>query len=158
MSSSTSHKKPPSGHQRGAHDGGGSGGGDEGGGGGGGGGGPMVKVAFARTQPEAEMLQGLLAEADIPSLLKRSAGFDNPDFLPSGPRDVFVSQAHAKRAKQVLADVLVEDEGDEMAEMEEERRLARGETGVTSPARLLFWIVVAALGGFLLLWLLYQLT
>jgi hypothetical protein len=158
MSSSTSHKKPPGGHQRGAHGGGGSGGGDEGGGGGGGGGGPMVKVAFARTQPEAEMLQGLLAEADIPSLLKRSVGFDNPDFLPSGPRDVFVSQAHAQRARQVLADVLVEDEGDEMTELEEERRLARGETGVTSPARLAFWVAVAVIGGFLLVWLLYQLS
>ena len=118
----------------------------------------MVKVAFARTQPEAEMLQGLLAEADIPSLLKRSAGFDNPDFLPSGPRDVFVSQAHAKRARQLLADVLVEDEGDELTELEEERRLARGETGVTSPARLAFWVVAAVLGGFLLVWVLYQLS
>lgn len=157
MSSSTSHKKPPGGHQRGAHGGGHSGGGDEGGGGGGGGG-PMVKVAFARTEPEAEMLQGLLAEADIPSLLKRSAGFDNPEFLPNGPRDVYVSQAHAKRARQVLAEVMVEDEGDEIAELEGERRLARGETGVTSPARLLFWIVVVALGGFLLLWALYQLS
>lgn len=117
----------------------------------------MVKVAFARTQPEAELLQGLLAEADIPSLLKRSAGFDNPDFLPSGPRDVFVSQAHAKRAKQVLAEVLVEDEGDEAAELEEERRLARGETGVTSPAKLAFWIVVAVLAGGGLAWMLYQL-
>ena len=118
----------------------------------------MVKVAFARTQPEAEMLQGLLAEADIPSLLKRSAGFDNPDFMPSGPRDVFVSQAHAKRAKQVLADVLVEDEGDEMTELEEERRLARGETGVTSPARLAFWVVVAVLAGCGVVWMLYQVT
>jgi len=35
----------------------------------------MVKVAFARTQPEAEMLQGLLSEADIPSLLPREGGF-----------------------------------------------------------------------------------
>lgn len=118
----------------------------------------MVKVAFARTQPEAEMLQGLLAEADIPSLLKRSGGFDNPEFLPSGPRDVFVSQAHAKRARQVLADVLIEDEGDEIAELEEERRLARGETGVTSPARLAFWIVVAVLAGCGLAWMLYQAT
>lgn len=117
----------------------------------------MVKVAFARTQPEAEMLQGLLAEADIPSLLKRSAGFDNPDFLPSGPRDVFVSQAHAKRARQVLADVLVEDEGDEMTELEEERRLARGETGVTPPAKLAFWIVAAVIAGCGLSWMLYQL-
>jgi hypothetical protein len=156
MSSSTSHKSP-SGHRRGAHDGGHSGGGGEGGGGGGGGGGPMVKVAFARTQPEAEMLQGLLAEADIPSLLKRSGGFDNPEFLPNGPRDVYVSQAHAKPARQVLADVLIEDEGDELAELEEQRRLARGETGVTSPARLAFWILVVALGGLLLAWVLYQL-
>ncbi|HWJ41869.1 MAG TPA: DUF2007 domain-containing protein [Solirubrobacterales bacterium] len=155
MSSSTSHKRK-GGHQRGAHGGDHSGGGGEGGGGGGGGGGPMVKVAFARTEPEAEMLQGLLAEADIPSLLKRSAGFDNPEFLPSGPRDVYVSQAHAKRARQVLADVLVENEGDEMAELEEERRLARGETGVTPPAKLAFWIVVAVLAGCGLAWMLYQ--
>lgn len=117
----------------------------------------MVKVAFARTQPEAEMLQGLLAEADIPSLLKRSAGFDNPEFLPSGPRDVYVSQAHAQRARQVLADVMVESEDDELADLEAERRMARGETGVTSPARLAFWIVVVALGGCLLMWALYQL-
>lgn len=155
MSSSTSHKRK-GGHQRGAHGGDHSGGGGEGGGGGGGGGGPMVKVAFARTEPEAEMLQGLLAEADIPSLLKRSAGFDNPEFLPNGPRDVYVSQAHAKRARQVLADVLVENEGDEMAELEEERRLARGETGVTPPAKLAFWIVVAVLAGCGLAWMLYQ--
>jgi hypothetical protein len=117
----------------------------------------MVKVAFARTGPEAEMLQGLLAEADIPSLLKRSGGFDNPEFLPNGPRDIYVSQADAKRAREVLADVLVVSGGDEAAELEEERRLARGETGVTSPARLAFWIVVVALGGCLLAWVLYQL-
>jgi hypothetical protein len=58
----------------------------------------------------------------------------------------------------VLAEVLIEDEGDERAELEEQRRLARGETGVTSPARLAFWIGVAVIGGFLLVWLLYQLT
>lgn len=158
MSSSTSHKRPPGGHQRGAHGGGGHSGGDEGGGGGGGGGGPMVKVAFARTQPEAEMLQGLLSEAGIPSLLKRSGGFDNPEFLPNGPRDVYVSQNHAKRAREVLAEVLIEDEGDEVADLEGERRLARGETGVTSPARLAFWVMVAVIGGFILVWVLYQLS
>lgn len=118
----------------------------------------MVKVAFASTQPEAEMLQGLLTEAGIPSLLKRSAGFDNPEFLPNGPRDVYVSQNHAKRAREVLAEVLIEDEGDEIAELEGERRLARGETGVTSPARLAFWVIVAVLAGCLLVWALYQLS
>jgi hypothetical protein len=158
MSSSTSHKSPPSGHQRGAHGGDHSGGGDEGGGGGGGGGGDLVKIAFARNQVEGEMLQGLLTEAGIPSVLKRSIGFDNPDFLPSGPRDVMVNASAAERARQVLADVLIEDEGDEAAELREERRLARGETGSTSPGRLAFWLIAAVIAGFLLVWLLYQAT
>jgi Putative prokaryotic signal transducing protein len=156
MSSSTSHKQKPSGHARGAHGGGHSGGGGEGGGGGGGGGGDLVKIAFARNQVEGEMLQGLLTEAGIPSMLKRSIGFDNPDFLPSGPRDVMVRADSAKRAREVLADVMIEDEHDEAVELEGERRLARGETGAPSPARLAFWILVVALGGFLLLWLLTQ--
>lgn len=159
MSSSTSHRQKSSGHARGAHGGGGSDGGDEGGGGGGGGNGErMVKVAFARTQPEGEMLQGLLTEAGIPSMLKRSAGFDNPEFLPNGPRDVLVRADSAKRAREVLADVMIEDERDEASELEEERRLARGETGVTSAGRLAFWLIAAALAGVLLVWLLYQAT
>ncbi|HEX3040490.1 MAG TPA: DUF2007 domain-containing protein [Solirubrobacterales bacterium] len=159
MSISTSHKQAPSGHQRGAHGGGGGpDGGDEGGGGGGGGGGDLVKVAFARNQAEAEMLQGLLGEAGIPSVLKRSFGFDNPDFLSSGPRDVMVNAGDAQRAKDLLAETMIEDEGDEVAELEGERRLARGETGGPSPARLAFWILAVAAGGFLLLWALYELT
>ena|SRR5215212_3734119 len=157
MSTSTSHKPPPSGHQRGAHGGGGrSGGGEEGGGGGGGGGGDLVKVAFARNQVEGEMLQGLLSEVGIPSVLKRSLGFDNPDFLPSGPRDLLVNRNDAQRARQALADVLIEDERDEVAELEGERRLARGESPGPSPAQLAFWVIAVAVGGFLLLWLLTQ--
>jgi hypothetical protein len=158
MSSSTSHKAPPSGHQRGAHGGGDSGRGDEGGGGGGGGGGDLVKVAFARNQVEGEMLQGLLTEAGIPSILKRSIGFDNPDFLPSGPRDVMVNAGAAQRAREVLADVLIEDEADERAELEGERRLARGEGDGPSAGRLAFWLLAAVIGGFILVWLLYQAT
>jgi hypothetical protein len=159
MSISTSHKTGPAGHQRPAHDGGGGdrGGGNEGGGGGGGGGGgDLVKVAFARNQVEAEMLQGLLSEASIPSVLKRSFGFDNPDFLSSGPRDVMVKAADAQRAKDLLAETMIEDERDELAALEGERRLARGETGGPSPARLAFWIVAVAASGFVLLWLLYE--
>jgi hypothetical protein len=158
MSISTSHRRPPSGHERGAPGGGGdSGGGDEeGGGGGGGGDGDLVKVAFARNEIEGEMLQGLLAEAGIPSVLKRSLGFDNPDFLSSGPRDLMVNRSDAERAREVLSDVMIEDERDEVAELEGERRLARGESTGPSPAQLAFWIVVVAVGGFLLLWLLTQ--
>jgi hypothetical protein len=156
MSTSTSHKDRGSAHQRGAHGGGGDGGNDEGGGGGGGGDGKLIKVAFARNQVEAEMLQGLLAEAGIPSVLKRSFGFDNPDFLTSGPRDVLVNEGAAKRAREVLAETMIESEDDERAEMEEQRRLARGETGAVSPARLAFWIGVALVGAFILVWVLYQ--
>jgi hypothetical protein len=159
MSPSTSHKPPSSGHQRGAHGGDGDHGpGDEGGGGGGGGGEDLVKVAFARNQVEGEMMQGLLSEAGIPSILKRSRGFDNPDFLAGGPHDVMVPEGAATRAHEVLSDTMIESEGEERTELEEQRRLARGETGITSPARLAFWIIVVALGGFLLLWLLYQTT
>lgn len=158
MSPSTSHKSP-SGHQRGVHDSGGGSGGDEGGGGGGGGnGGRLVKVGFGRNQVEAEMLQGLLSEAGIPSMLKRTIGFDAPEFFASGPHDVLVSVNDAKRAREVLADVMIESERDEVAELEEERRLARGETGVVSPGRLAFWVIVALIGGCLFLWLLYQTT
>jgi hypothetical protein len=160
MSISTSHKGPTA-PRRGTHGGGGgSDRGGEGGGGGGGGGGDgrLVKVAFARNQVEGEMLQGLLSEAGIPSVLKRSFGFDNPDFLAGGPHDVMVNAQAAKRARDLLAETMIEDERDEVAELEQERRLARGETGTTSPARLAFWLGAAAVGAFLLVWLLYQLT
>ena len=159
MSTSTSRRAPGSAHHRGAPGGGGSGpGGDGGGGGGGGGGGDLVKVAFARNQVEGEMLQGLLSEAGIPSVLRRSFGFDNPDFLAGGPHDVMVSRAAAPRAREVLAETMVESEEDERGELEEQRRLARGETGMVSPGRLAFWIGVAVIGAAILIWLLYQAT
>ena len=104
------------------------------------------------------MLQGLLTEAGIASMLKRSIGFDNPDFLPSGPRDVMVNEGAATRAREVLADVLIEGEGEEIAELEGRRRLARGEAGGPTPARLAFWILAVGGSGFLLLWLLYEIT
>lgn len=156
MRSSTSHKDKRGSHSRGAHGGGGGSPGDEGGGGGGGGG-PLVKVAFARNQAEAEMLQGLLLEAGMPSVLKRSGGFDNPDFLSAGPHDVYVNSAHAKEARELLAETMVDSEADERLELEEQQRLARGE-GQTSPLRFAFWFGVAVLGAVLLIWILYQLS
>jgi hypothetical protein len=158
MSSSTSHKPRRSGHQRGAHgsSGGGSGGGD--GGGGGGGGDDLVKVAFARTQPEAEMLQGLLAEAGIPSVLKRSRGFDNPDFFASGPHDVMVHAGSVPAARKVLSETMLESEDEERLELEEQRRLARGEAGGNSPAVLAFWVVAALLAALVLVWIVYQVS
>ncbi len=102
MSRSLSHsrsaqKSGSQGAGGGSHDGN-----DEGGGGGGGGGGKLVKVAFAPSQVEAEMIQGLLAEHGIPSMLKRGPGFDVPEFMPVGPRQVFVAAEAAARAREVL--------------------------------------------------------
>lgn len=67
--------------------------------------GPLVKVAWANNQPEAELIAGMLLEEGIPSVVKRAGGFDVPDFLAAGPRDVLVAASGADRARDVLAAV-----------------------------------------------------
>jgi hypothetical protein len=64
--------------------------------------GEPVRVATAQNQPEAELLQGLLLEAGIPSLARRSGGFDVPDFLAAGPRDVLVPRGGEAAARELL--------------------------------------------------------
>jgi Putative prokaryotic signal transducing protein len=64
--------------------------------------GSLVKVAYAQQQAEAEMIQGLLSEHGIPSMLRRAAGFDVPDFLAAGPREVLVADEVADQAREVL--------------------------------------------------------
>jgi hypothetical protein len=158
MPSSKSPSRPQNPHQRGSHGGGGGSHDEGGGGGGGGGGGKLIKVAFARNQAEAEMIQGLLSEVGIPSVLKRSGGFDAPEFLAAGPRDVFVNSASAPKAREVLAETLIESEDEERAELGEEARLRSGAGTETSPARLALWVAVALLGAVILVWVLYQLS
>jgi hypothetical protein len=64
--------------------------------------GDLVRVAGARHQAEAEMIQGLLLEEGVPSMLRRSRGFDVPDMLAAGPRDVMVPASGASAARDVL--------------------------------------------------------
>jgi hypothetical protein len=64
--------------------------------------GKQVKVGYGQNQAEAEMIQGLLSEHGIPSMLKRAAGFDVPDFLAAGPRQVLVAEELAGQAREVL--------------------------------------------------------
>jgi len=64
--------------------------------------GELVKVARARHQAEAELLQQLLLQEGIPSLARRSGGFDVPDFLASGPRDILVPASGAEAARELL--------------------------------------------------------
>jgi hypothetical protein len=64
--------------------------------------GELVRVAGGRNQAEAEFIQGLLLEWGVPSVLRRSAGFDVPDYLAAGPRDVLVPEAGVETAREVL--------------------------------------------------------
>jgi len=83
--------------------------------------GELVRVAGAANQVEAEFIQGLLLEEGVPSLLRRTRGFDVPDFLAAGPRDVLVPASGAETARSVLL----------QAELIDERQ-----PGGISPARL----------------------
>ena len=64
--------------------------------------GELVKVGWARNQAEAELIAGLLLEEGIPSVARRSGGFDVPDFLAAGPRDILVAASGADAARDVL--------------------------------------------------------
>jgi hypothetical protein len=64
--------------------------------------GDLVRVAGARHQAEAELIQGILLEEGVPSVLRRTMGFDVPDFLAAGPRDVLVPASGAAAAHELL--------------------------------------------------------
>lgn len=72
--------------------------------------GRLVRVVGASNQTEAEFIQGLLLEEGVPSLLRRTMGFDVPDFLAAGPREVLVPESGEQTAREVLlqADMLRE--------------------------------------------------
>jgi hypothetical protein len=146
-------------HSRGSHHGGG-GHGDEGGGGGGGGGGKLVKVGFARNQAEAEMLQALLQESAIPSILKRSGGFDAPEFLAAGPRDIWVNKDQALEARRILEQTMTEgeDESEEREELEGEAHLRATGGDPMSPQRLALWILGGAVVAVVLVWIVFEIT
>ena len=61
-----------------------------------------MRVAGGRNQAEAELIRNLLIEEGVPSMVRRSAGFDVPDFLAAGPRDVMVPRSGAVSAAEIL--------------------------------------------------------
>jgi hypothetical protein len=105
--------------------------------------GRLVRVAGARNQAEAEFIQGLLLEEGVPSMLRRSAGFDVPDFLAAGPRDILVPEAALATAREMLL------QGELISDEPPER--------VVAPGRLLAGLVLALLVGALVVWLLSRL-
>jgi hypothetical protein len=73
--------------------------------------GTLVRVAGAQNQAEAEFIQGLLLEEGVPSALQRTRGFDVPDMLAAGPRDVMVPASGYAAARDVLLQAeIVSDE------------------------------------------------
>jgi hypothetical protein len=67
--------------------------------------GPLTKVGWARNQAEADLMEGLLLDQGIPALVRRSGGFDVPDFLAAGPRDILVPETGAALARELLGTV-----------------------------------------------------
>jgi hypothetical protein len=63
-----------------------------------------VKVAVAPNETSALMMEGILKDAGISSLTQRARGFDAPDFLSAGPRDVLVPDSLLGEARQILED------------------------------------------------------
>jgi pimeloyl-ACP methyl ester carboxylesterase len=107
--------------------------------------GELIRVTGARSLADGEMIQGILLDQGIPSLLRRARGFDVPDFLAAGPRDVLVPESGYEAARELLrgADLLtVESEPGSMP-------------GIGSPLRLAVGVLVAVGLAALLVYLLY---
>jgi hypothetical protein len=64
--------------------------------------GDLTRVVGARNQVEADFIQNLLLEEGIPSMQRRSRGFDVPDFLAAGPRDILVPASGFVAAREML--------------------------------------------------------
>lgn len=78
------------------------------------------RVTVVRNLAEGELLQGILLEEGIPSILRRTGGFDVPDMLAAGPRDVMVPAS----AVELARDLLGVDEPAPLADDEPFSRLA----------------------------------
>ena len=63
---------------------------------------PLVRVGWARNQAEAELMEGLLREQGIPTLVRRTGGADVPDFLAAGPREILAPASSAAIARELL--------------------------------------------------------
>jgi hypothetical protein len=109
--------------------------------------GDLVRVTGGRNLADSELIQGILLDQGIPSTLRRTRGFDVPDFLAAGPRDVLVPESGYERARDLLrdADLLT-------AEVPPDSL-----PGIGSPLRLAVGVVAAVIVGALLVYALLAL-
>jgi hypothetical protein len=95
--------------------------------------GDLIRVTGASNMADGEMIQSILLDHGIPSMLRRTRGFDVPDFLAAGPRDVLVPESGYEAARDLLAgsDLLTTEPPPE------------GLPGIGSPARLALGLIAA---------------
>jgi len=108
--------------------------------------GEPVRVAFARNQAESDLVQNILLEEGIPSMARRSRGFDVPDFLAAGPRDILVPLSGAEAARDVLR----------QADVAETIEPTQGSAVEALGFRIALWVLAGGLLAALLAWLLVR--
>jgi hypothetical protein len=106
--------------------------------------GEPVRVAFTRNQAESDLVQNILLEEGIPSMARRTRGFDVPDFLAAGPRDVLVPESGAELARALLREADVA----ETIEPQPPRDVAATQT------RILLGVLGGGIAAALVAWLL----
>jgi hypothetical protein len=110
--------------------------------------GDLVRVTGGRNLSDSELIQGILLDQGIPSILRRTRGFDVPDFLAAGPRDVLVPESGYERARELLGDADLLTAEAEPGSM----------PGIGSPRRLALGIAIAFVLALALVWVLFQLA
>jgi hypothetical protein len=75
--------------------------------------------------------QGLLRLADVGSVVRRAPGFDVPEFLAAGPREVLVAASDVQVARDVLREV------------EPDRPEPSSDAGTDRPSRLIAGLLLA---------------
>jgi pimeloyl-ACP methyl ester carboxylesterase len=108
--------------------------------------GDLMRVTGGRNLSDSELIQGILLDQGIPSVLRRTRGFDVPDFLAAGPRDVLVPESGYEEARRLLSD----------AELLTVEAPPGSMPGVGSPARLAAGIAIAFVLALAIVWIVYQ--
>ena len=111
--------------------------------------GDLIRVTGARNMADGEMIQAILLDHGVPSMLRRVRGFDVPDFLAAGPRDVMVPESGYETAREVLAgsDMLsAEAAPDSMPGVGSPARLALGLTAAVGVAAVIVYLFYLVFG------------
>jgi Putative prokaryotic signal transducing protein len=101
-----------------------------------------VRVAVAANQAEAELLQGVLDDAGIPSTWRRTGG-DLPELLAAGYREIYVPADAADEAQALLA--TMETPSSEEPDVAPTRRIGLERTGLRLIGKATAVVVVAGI-------------